>query len=142
MYLLARKVRFFPSMFMLLACLATGLVAQDNSGNIGGTILDPSGATVANAQVTVTNTDRNQVVRVVTTDPTGSYSIPIIPIGTYSIKVEAAGFKTEDRTGVILNVSDDLRINFKLQLGSNTETIEVKADSVTVELGTPASATT
>ena len=117
MYLLARKVRLLTSIFMLLACLATGLIAQDNSGNIGGTILDPSGATVANAKVTVTNTDRNQVVRIVTTDPTGSYSIPFIPVGTYAIKVEATGFKTEDRTGVILNVSDDLRINFKLQVG-------------------------
>ena len=77
---------------------------------------------MANAKVTVTNTDRNQVVRIVTTDPTGSYSIPIIPVGTYAIKVEATGFKAEDRTGVILNVSDDLRINFKLQVGSNTET--------------------
>jgi len=99
MYLLVRKVRLFTSIFMLLACLATGLIAQDNSGNIGGTILDPSGATVANAKVTVTNTDRNQVVRIVTTDPTGSYSIPIIPVGTYAIKVEATGFKAEDRTG-------------------------------------------
>ena len=142
MYLLARKVSVLTSMLMLLACLATGLIAQDNSGNIGGTILDPSGATVASAKVTVTHTDRNQVVRIVTTDPTGSYSIPIIPVGTYAIKVEATGFKTEDRTGVILNVSDDLRINFKLQVGSNTETIEVKAESVAVELGSPASATT
>ena len=124
----ARSGRILTSIFMLLACLATGLVAQDNSGNIGGTILDPSGATVANAKITVTNTDRNQVVRIVSTDPTGSYSIPIIPVGIYSIKVEATGFKTEDRTGVIVNVSDDLRFNFKLQVGSNTETVEVKAE--------------
>ena len=86
-----RNGRILPSIFMLLACLATGLFAQDNSGNIGGTILDPSGATVANARITVTNTDRNQVVRIVSTDPTGSYSIPVIPVGIYSIRVEAAG---------------------------------------------------
>src|SRR4029453_9883665 len=99
MSFLARNGRTLTSIFMLLACLATGLVAQDNSGNIRGTILDPSGATVADAKVTVTNTDRNQVVRIVTTDPTGSYSVPIIPVGTYAIKVEATGFKAEDRTG-------------------------------------------
>src|SRR5664279_2619090 len=125
MYSLGRKMKIFGFFFLLFACLATGLIAQDNSGNIGGTILDPSGATVANAKVTVTNSDRNQVVRTVTTDATGSYSVPIIPVGTYSIKVEAAGFKTEDRTGIILNVSDDLRINFRLQVGAVSETVEV-----------------
>jgi len=116
-----RNGRILPSIFMLLACLATGLFAQDNSGNIGGTILDPSGATVANAKITVTNTDRNQVVRIVSTDPTGSYSIPVIPVGIYSIRVEAAGFKTEDRTGVIVNVSDDLRFNFFFKDAATTE---------------------
>jgi hypothetical protein len=135
-------MKILAALLIFTACLATGLIAQDNSGNIGGTILDPSGATVVNAKVTVTNTDRNQVVRIVTTDSTGSYSVPIIPVGTYSIKVEATGFKAEDRTGVALNVSDDLRINFKLQVGAISETVEVKAESVAVELGTPASATT
>src|SRR6266702_973199 len=104
----------FASVLILVACVATGLIAQNNSGNIGGTILDPSGATIANAKVTVTNSDRNQVVRTVTTDSTGSYSVPIIPQGIYSIKVEAAGFKTEDRTGIQLNVADDLRNTFNL----------------------------
>src|SRR5665811_545775 len=135
-------MKILAALLILTACLATGLLAQDISGNIGGTILDPSGATVANAKVTVTNMDRNQVVRTVTTDPTGSYSVPIIPVGTYAIKVEAAGFKAEDRTGIILNVSDDLRINFRLQVGAVSETVEVKAEVVGVELGTPASATT
>jgi hypothetical protein len=135
-------MKILAAVLILTACLGTGLLAQDISGNIGGTILDPSGATVANAKVTVTNTDRNQVVRTVTTDPTGSYSVPIIPVGTYAIKVEAAGFKAEDRTGVVLNVSDDLRINFRLQVGAVSETVEVRAEAVAVELGTPASSTT
>ena len=94
---------------MLVACVATGLIAQDISGTIGGTILDPSGATVPNAKVTVTNTDRNQVVRVITTDATGTYSAPLIPVGQYSVKVEVKGFKTETRTAITLNVSDDLK---------------------------------
>src|ERR1017187_7877150 len=124
---LGGKMKPLLSVFMLIACLATGLIAQDISGNIGGTILDPRGATVVNAKVTVTNTDRNQVVRTVTTDSTGSYSVPIIPQGIYAIKVEATGFKAEDRTGIVLNVADDLRINFKLQVGAISETVEVKA---------------
>src|ERR1039458_5479139 len=71
---LGGKMKLLLSAFMLIACLATGLVAQDISGTIGGTILDPSGATVPSAKVTITNTDRNQVLRTITTDPSGTYS--------------------------------------------------------------------
>ena len=71
MYYFERQLKIFASIFLLIACLATGLIAQDISGTIGGTILDPSGATVPNAKVTITNTDRNQVVRTITTDAIG-----------------------------------------------------------------------
>src|SRR4051812_5079082 len=106
------------------------LSAQDITGNIGGTILDPSGAAVGGAKVTLTNTERNQVMRVITTDSTGSYSAPLLPVSPqgYTIKVEAKGFKTESRTKVILNVSDDLRQNFTLTVGAVTETVEVVAE--------------
>jgi len=136
------KMKPLLSVFMLIACLATGLIAQDISGTISGTILDPSGATVPNAKVTVTNTDRNQVVRVITTDATGTYSAPSIPVGQYSIKVEVNGFKTETRTAITLNVSDDLKINISLQVGSMSDTVTVEASAVAVELGTAASANT
>src|SRR5437773_2156234 len=106
----------------ICACLATGLFAQDISGTIGGTILDATGSTVPKAKVSITNTDRNQVIRTIITDDSGSYTAPLLPQGLYSIKVEAAGFKTEERTEVVLNVSDNLRINMRLQVGSATET--------------------
>src|SRR5215471_1521569 len=128
---------------ILTACFATGLIAQDISGTIGGTILDATGSTVPKAKVTIKDTDRNQVVRTIVTDDTGSYSAPLIPAATtYSIKVEATGFKTQEQTGIQLNVSDNKRINFTLQVGSASETVEVRAETATVELGTPASATT
>ena len=95
-----------------------------------------------NAKVTITNTDRNQVVRTVTTDVTGTYSAPLIPIGNYNIKVEASGFRAATRSGVILNVRDDLKINIALEVGSVTETVDVTATVTSVELGTTASSTT
>jgi hypothetical protein len=135
-------MKLLLSAFMLIACLATGLVAQDISGTIGGTILDPSGATVPSAKVTITNTDRNQVLRTITTDPSGTYSAPLIPVGQYSVKVEVKGFKTETRTGIAVNVNDDLKINITLQVGSMTDVVTVEASAVAVELGTAASANT
>ena len=127
---------------LVVCALSTALFGQDVSGTIGGTILDSSGAAVPNAKVTVKDVSRNQVVRTVTTDNSGVYVAPLIPVGMYSLKVEAAGFKTEDRSGIALNVNDDLKFNFTLQVGAATEVVEVTADAAMVELGSPASATT
>jgi hypothetical protein len=130
------------SLYLFATCLATGLMAQDVTGKISGKILDPSNLGVASAKVTVTNTDRNQVERTITADSTGNYSAPLLPIGTYSVKAEAKGFKTVDRTGIVLNVNDDLSINISMPVGAVTETVEVKATAAEVELGTAAQATT
>ena len=127
MYYFERQLGYSHLFFSLFACLATGLIAQDISGTIGGTILDPSGATVPGAKVTITNTDRNQVVRTITTDTSGTYSAPLIPVGQYSIKVEVKGFKTETRTAITLNVNDDLKFNITLQVGSMTDMVTVEA---------------
>src|SRR5262249_52331568 len=125
---------------VLALASALGLCAQDISGTIGGTILDQNGGAVPNAKVIITNTDRNQLVRSATTDTSGVYSAPLIPVGTYAIKVEGQGVKTENRTRILLNVSDDLKINITLQVGSITETVNVESSQVAVELGNPASA--
>jgi hypothetical protein len=130
------------SLCLLLACAGGAVLAQDISGTIQGSILDPTSAPVPHAKVSVKNIDRNQVVRTITTDAGGDYSAPLIPIGNYSIKVEASGFKTEERTGIVLNVNDDLKINITLQVGAITETVEVKSQTIQVELGTPANSTT
>src|SRR5215813_152166 len=116
----------------LVFASSLALLGQDISGTIGGTISDPNSASIPNARVTVTNTDRNQVVRTITTDETGTYSAPIIPVGTYSIKVESNGFKTENRTGITLNVNDNLKINITLQIGAITETVNVQESAVAV----------
>ena len=130
------------SLCMLAAPLVTGLLAQDVNGTIEGTVLDPSGASVPKAKVTLTNTDRNQQVRVLTTDASGVYSAPFLPIGAYSVKAEASGFKTNTRVDIVLNVNDVLKINLVMEVGAVTETVEVKESATAVELGTAASATT
>ncbi|HWF07346.1 MAG TPA: carboxypeptidase-like regulatory domain-containing protein [Bryobacteraceae bacterium] len=122
--------------------LVTPLAAQDISGTIEGSVLDPSGAFVSGAKVTVTNQDRNQVVRTVTTDASGAYAAPFTPVGTYSVKVEAPGFKTATRSDIVLNVKDDLKINISLEVGAVSETVDVTAQSNGVELATAANAST
>ncbi len=126
---------------ILAACFAAGMFAQDVSGTIEGTVLDPTGAAVPKAKVTITNTDRNQPHTVATND-SGIYSVPFLPVGNYSVKVEASGFKSDERTGIVLNVDDVVKIDLKMEVGAMTDTIEVKAAAVQVDLSTPASATT
>jgi hypothetical protein len=132
------------SILLLLAATAIGLplAAQDISGTIEGTVLDPSGAGVPNAKVTVTNTDRNQALRTITTGPSGIYSAPVIPAGHYEVRVEATGFTAAVRKDIVLNVSDDLKVNISLAVGTLSETVTVQAQSTAVELGTSANSTT
>jgi len=127
---------------LLLSVIGIPALAQDVSARISGTVLDASGAGVPNAKVTVSNTDRNQVERTVTADTAGNYSAPLLPIGNYALKVEAKGFKTVERTGVVLNVNDDLAINFAMPVGAVTETVEVAATAAQVETGTATGSTT
>ena len=120
---------------LLVILLITGsMFAQEVTGSIAGTVKDTSGAVVAKAQVIVTNTDTNVVVRTVTTDSSGNYSAPLLPIGHYSIAVTAAGFKGINRSGIVLNVGSKLTQNFDLSVGGTGETVNVMADASQVEL--------
>src|SRR5437870_717253 len=92
-----------------VACLAMALVfqtlapAQSDLGSISGFVKDPSGGSIPNAKVTVRNESR--VERTATTNESGYYVITNIPPGTYTVTVEAAGFKTYSGSGNKLNPS-------------------------------------
>jgi len=92
-----------------------------------GTIVDASGATpFHNVGVTVTSIDTGQVRRLKTNEA-GQYVIPDLHIGRYSIRAEAPGFKVAEQKNIVLNVGDRPRIDFKLEVGSTQESIEVIA---------------
>src|SRR5579859_4239636 len=91
----------------VLFCLcATGSFAQNVTGSIQGTVVDPAGGVVPNAEVKVINADQNIVVRSVTTDEHGQYFVPLLPVGRYTVTVEVKGFKKVVRNGIVLNVDD------------------------------------
>jgi len=114
--------------YPLRAILALGFVSigfsQTTSTTILGSITDPSGAAVAGAKVTATNV-RTQVKREDVSTSTGDYAFPLLDIGEYSISVESAGFKTANRTGLILQINEKLRADFTLQVGQVSERVEV-----------------
>src|SRR5438067_370592 len=104
------------------------LFAQQDTGLITGQVLDESGAPIANASVSIKNTETG-IVSNITTDQEGSYATPPLRIGSYSVTVEAKGFKRAVRESVTLNVQDRLRVPFTLPVGDVNESIEVKAEA-------------
>src|SRR5204863_10161943 len=93
--------------FALITISAT-VCAQNVTGQISGTVKDPTGAVVPNATITVTNTDQVAAVRTVTTSAGGDFSAPLLPVGRYSLTVEAPGFQKSSHTGIVGNVNDRL----------------------------------
>jgi len=108
----------------LLAAVGSTALAQ-TFGEITGTISDSSGAVVAGAAVTVTNTATSQA-RKVSTNDTGNFTVPFVPPGSYQIRVEKEGFKTSTRSDVRVQVADSVRMNFVIEVGSVSESIEVQ----------------
>jgi len=110
---------FFGAMFVL----SVAGFAQ-TAGQITGQVTDASDATVVGAIVTVTNPQTN-VARKTTTNSAGDYTFPAIPPGVYNVKAEMQGFQVEIREGVELQVEQVARIDFHLQIGSVTQTLQV-----------------
>jgi len=118
----------------LCSWLCCAMFAQVTTGSIAGTVKDPQGAVVPNASVTLINTDKNAVIRTVKTSGGGEFTAPLLPIGTYSLTVEAPGFQKYAQRGIVLNVSDHLTFFPVLTLGSTTQTVSVEAVAGQVNL--------
>jgi hypothetical protein len=127
-------IRSLSSVWVLvLATLLLGVVngagAQTFRGMILGTVTDSTGAAVSGATVTVKNPDTG-LIRTVTTSSDGSYAVPELPIGTYSVTVEISGFKSAVVTGIAVEVSNERRADVTLQPGEVAQRIEVSGDSL------------
>ena len=110
-----------------LLALALSAFAQSDNSSISGIVKDPSGAAVANAKVAVIN-ESNNFERLVTTNESGFYTATNIAPGYYTVKVEAAGFKTATTTRIKLEAALPLAVNMDLSVGQVTETVTVEAN--------------
>ncbi len=98
-------------------------MAQEFTGNV----TDPSGAVVTRATITAHNVDTNVNTTAVTTKA-GDYTIPYLKTGNYTVSVQARGFDTDVHTGINLQVAETATVNFKLKVGSSSETVTVNSD--------------
>jgi hypothetical protein len=102
--------------------------AQTSFGRISGEVTDPGGAVIPNVPVVIKNID-TQATRMVNTNESGFYSATELPIGTYSVSVEQAGFRRQERTDLKLSADSRLTVNFSLQIGDVTQAIDVVAQA-------------
>src|SRR6202790_868050 len=120
-------------MLVLAVCGSPPVHAQGAGATLSGTVTDASGAAVPNARVSVKNSATG-VVREVTSDSAGFYSVPNLLPGVYETTVEAAGFSSSVQTGLTLSVGASKPLNFAMQLGQVSEKVEVMAAAPTVDL--------
>src|SRR5262249_43362665 len=115
--------------FVFMTICSTPLaLAQSASGEIAGSVLDDSGATIPKASVTVLNTDTG-LERRFETDSLGNYIFTQLSPGNYSIHVEKAGFQRSVREGITLQVGQRARIDVKLRVGAVTESVSISAQA-------------
>ncbi len=113
----------------LIGCLAAGaLQAQEITGNISGTVTDPSGSVIPGASVTATNTGTG-AQRVTQTTSAGVCFLNNLPVGNYKLSVESTGFKRYEASNVRLDVNDRLNFTVHLEIGAVTEAVEVSASA-------------
>ncbi len=105
---------------------ALPVAAQQDKGTISGLVTDPSGAIIPQAKVTLRNVGTGYT-RSTPTGAAGEYVFTPLEVGIYQVTAEASGFKTEVRRNLELQVQQKLDVNFTLQVGSPTQTVEVKA---------------
>jgi hypothetical protein len=123
---------FFVLFAFILVCTSS---AQTFRGSIEGTVADSTGAVVPGAQVKVLSPGTG-LTRTVSTNDLGGYIASELPLGTYSITVEKAGFRTTTLTNIPVSVGSSARADVKLAAGMVQEVVEVKADVPMVETTT------
>jgi hypothetical protein len=117
-------------LFVLLFCLSVS--AQQITGNIRGTVTDPSGAVIQDAVVTVRQAETG-LSRSATSDRDGNYVLLELPVGHYRLQVTAKGFEEYVQDGITLNVNETASVSPHLAVGSEKEQVLVSADAGMIE---------
>jgi hypothetical protein len=110
--------------FVCLLVFAAAALAQNDRGAVTGTVTDPTDAAVPSAKLVLRNTATGARSETQTT-LSGNYAFTSIPVGTYDLTVQAAGFKTEIERQLDVQIDQTMRLDVKLSVGSATESITV-----------------
>ena len=106
---------YWPLLAALLLFAATAW-GQSQNGSLSGQVTDTTGSAIPQATVTLRSTERN-IPQTAATDSEGRYSFPSNPPGTYSLTIDAKGFKTYEKTGIELAVNQTARADATMEVG-------------------------
>src|SRR5260370_34692260 len=132
----SRKVCCALSVFVICTITlpwANRASAQGAGATLSGTVTDRSGAVIPRAQITVKNTATG-TTRGSETNTAGFYTAPGLPPGNYAVSVTAPGFSTAVRTNITLTVGAQQVLDFTMQVGQVSQTVEVTEEAPTVDL--------
>src|SRR5712692_8688386 len=117
---------------LLATIIFTGAsFAQEVTAGVYGTVLDSSASAVPRASITLRELATARTLQT-HSDDSGNFVLTLVPIGSYDVTAESAGFRTSRVSGVVLRVNDNRRINFTLEVGAVTEQVNVEAELVSV----------
>jgi Carboxypeptidase regulatory-like domain len=131
------RFRFLPALAVLVILFAVGMScsAQGNTATVTGIVTDSSGAVIPKTRVVITNVGTN-ISHEAETSNAGEYTIPLLTPGEYRVKVDVQGFKAVVQSGVTLQVAQTARLDFKLEPGQLSQTVEVTGEPPLVQADT------
>jgi len=130
--LLVRDGLWSTIVLMAMLLLVCSNAWAQTTGSVLGVVSDQNGAVVPSATVRATNIDTGFTSSAISTSE-GSYLIPLLPVGNYSISVEASGFKTFKQSGVLVPVAQNIRVDVKLEVGQVAQTVTVSGSAINID---------
>jgi hypothetical protein len=129
-----KQLRSFVCL-IAIAFLGVFVTAQTPTGSIQGLVTDKTGAAVQGASITIVQTTTNGT-RNTTSDSSGRYLIPFVEPGIYNVNVEAKGFRSAKQVNILVQVTETRPVDFKLEVGSVNQTVEVSATTENLDVDT------
>ena len=121
------RVLFGITVMWMIAISCPGAFAQVGRSGIFGTVTDPQGAVVPNADITVTDESTGTSVHA-TTDQVGDYTVTDLGAASYRVACAASGFETVERTGILLQVDQRARVDLELKIGQTQQVVTVEGN--------------
>jgi hypothetical protein len=122
-----RRTLSAAALLLVLVLLASNCFGQQLTGTLSATVSDSAGAVVPNAKITMKN-EASGDIRTTVSNGSGYFAITAVQPGSYSVNIEAPGFKSWTQTGIVFSQGDSKTLpNIKLEVGKVTETVEIKA---------------
>jgi hypothetical protein len=116
----------FSAIALFILLLSSASLLSQTAGTVSGHLADPAGASLAQAEVTLTNVGMN-TSRITKSTDSGDYTFPAVPPGTYTLQVKHQGFKTSRSDTFEVQVAQSVRLDFTMEIGAVTQSVEVTA---------------